>query len=73
MDLISQLRNDHRTSEFKHSNIIVDASSFISKLSSVYPELLTKNSPTDIAELFQRILDLLNNALSKQTLFYSPK
>ncbi len=73
IDLIFQLRNDHRTSENKHWNTIIDTSEFISKLNQIYPDLLTKNTTTDICELFQCIIDVLNNSLSKQTISYSIK
>ncbi|CAF2740628.1 unnamed protein product [Rotaria sp. Silwood2] len=71
LDLIFQLRNDHRTTEYKHWNTLIDTSLFISKLNVIYPNLLTKHATTDIGELFQCIIDVLNNALSKQTLVYS--
>ncbi|UJR13837.1 hypothetical protein I4U23_000848 [Adineta vaga] len=67
LDLMAQLRNDHRISEHKRWNALIDTSLFISKLNTIYPDLLTKHSTTDIAELFQSIIDVLNNALSKQT------
>ncbi len=73
LGLISQLRNDHHTSEYKHWNTLVDTSLFISKLNMIYPDLLTKHAPTDIAQLFQCIIDVLNNALSKQTSVCSTK
>jgi len=71
VDLISQLRNDHRTSDYKHWNTLVDTSEFISKLNLTYPDLLTKDTTTDICELFQCIIDVLNNTLSKQSTVYS--
>ncbi|CAF1263518.1 unnamed protein product [Rotaria sordida] len=71
IDLIVQLRNDHRTTEYKHWTTPIDTSLFISKLNVIYPNLLTKHITTDIGELFQCILDVMNNALSKQTLVYS--
>jgi len=70
---MSQLRNDHRTSEYKHWHTLVDTSSFISKLNLTYPNLLTQNTTTDICELFQCIIDVLNNSLSKQSSVYSTK
>ncbi|CAF0929789.1 unnamed protein product [Adineta steineri] len=71
VDLISQLRNDHRTSEYKHWNTLIDTSEFISKLNVTYPNLLTQKTTTDICELFQCIIDVLNNSLSKQSSLYS--
>ncbi|CAF3568596.1 unnamed protein product [Rotaria sp. Silwood1] len=71
LDLIFQLRNDHRTTEHKHWNTLLDTSLFISQLNVIYPNLLTKYITTDIGELFQCIIDVMNNALSKQTLGYS--
>ncbi|CAF4260680.1 unnamed protein product, partial [Rotaria sordida] len=71
LDLISQLRNDHRTSEYKHWNKLLDTSVFISKLNLTYSNLLTQNTTTDICELFQCIIDLLNNSLSQQSSVYS--
>ncbi len=73
MDVLSQLRNDHRTSEYKHCNTIVDTSRLISNLNITYPDLLTKNTTTDICELFQCIIDVLNDSLSKQSTVYSTK
>jgi hypothetical protein len=73
LDLISQLRNDHHTIDYKHWNTLVDTSVFISKLNVIYPDLLTKHTITDIAELFQCIIDVLNNALAKQTSVCSTK
>ncbi|CAF3591106.1 unnamed protein product [Rotaria socialis] len=71
LDLISQLRANHHTTEYKHANTLVGLSSFISKLSTIYPDLLTKPTTPDIAELFQCITDALNQSLSKQKLVYS--
>ncbi|CAF3360366.1 unnamed protein product [Rotaria socialis] len=61
LDLISQLRANHHTTEYKHANTLVGLSSFISKLSTIYPDLLTKPTTPDIAELFQCITDALNH------------
>ncbi|UJR33363.1 hypothetical protein I4U23_020811 [Adineta vaga] len=71
LNLMSQLRNDHRTSEYKHWNNLVDTSDFISKLHLTHPNLLTQDITTDICELFQCIIDTLNNALAKQSSGYS--
>lgn len=70
---MSQLRHDHRTSEYKHWNTLVDTSVFISKLNLTYPDLLTSDNTTDICELFQCIIDVLNNSLTKQSSVYSTK
>ncbi|CAF4260367.1 unnamed protein product, partial [Adineta steineri] len=67
INLISQLRNNHHLSEYKHWNTLIDTSSFISKLNTNYPQLLTKRTTIDIGELFQCIIDVLSNALSKQS------
>ncbi|CAF3736697.1 unnamed protein product [Adineta steineri] len=67
INLISQLRNNHHLSEYKHWNTLIDTSSFISKLNTIYPQLLTKRTTIDIGELFQCIIDVLSNALSKQS------
>ncbi|CAF3342247.1 unnamed protein product [Rotaria sp. Silwood1] len=71
LDLISQLRNDHRTSDYKHWTKLVDTSEFISKLNLIYANLLTENTTTDICELFQCIIDTLNNSLSQESCVYS--
>jgi hypothetical protein len=73
VDLISQLRNDHRSSEYKHWNTLIDTSDFISKMNLIYPNLLTRTTTTDICELFQCIIDVLNESLAKQSAGYSTK
>ncbi|CAF3544673.1 unnamed protein product [Rotaria socialis] len=71
LHLISQLRNDHRTSEYKHWNKLIDTSTLITQLNSVYSNLLTPNSTADICELFQSCIDILNDSLSQQSTVYA--
>ena len=70
---MSQLRNDHRAADYKHWNTIVDTSDLISKFHLTYPNLLTQDTTTDVCELFQCMIDVLNNALAKQSSGYSAK
>lgn len=70
---MSQLRNDHRTSDYKNWNKLLDTSSFISKLNSTYSNLLSPNSTADICELFQCMIDVLNDSLSQNSSGYSNK
>ena len=44
----------------------MNTSEFIHQFNQIYPNLLTKSKSTDICELFQSIIDILNQSLSKQ-------
>ncbi|CAF1260576.1 unnamed protein product [Adineta ricciae] len=71
LNLMSQLRNDHRAANYKHWTTVVDTSDLISKFHLTYPNLLTPDTTTDVCELFQCMIDVLNNALTKQSSGYS--
>lgn len=71
--LLSQLRNDYHTSDHQQWNTVIDTSSLISRINTTHPNYLSRHSTTDIAELFQCLLDLLNNALAKPTSICSTK
>ena len=73
LHLLSQLRNDYHTFNEQQWNTVIDTSSLISRINIVQPNFLSRHSTTDIAELFQCLLDLLNNALAKPTSICSTK
>ncbi|CAF1358935.1 unnamed protein product [Adineta ricciae] len=67
LDLMAQLRNDHHVSDHQRWNALVDTSSLVFKLNANQPGLLARHKTTDIGELFQSLINVLNNLLSKQT------
>ena len=70
---MAQLRNDHHVSDHQRWNALVDTSPLVSKLNANHPGLLARHKTTDIAELFQSLINVLNNLLSKQTSVCSTK
>ncbi|CAF4224016.1 unnamed protein product, partial [Rotaria sordida] len=64
------LQRNINFSRFNYDPIVSIFIDLISQLRNDH-HLLTKNFTTDICELFQSILDVLNNSLSKQSTVYS--